>query len=53
MKGSGEWLILSVVWLVVGCLAYVALDMTGSAWGMCVMVIPFLVTLNTQNRRRP
>lgn len=51
MKDAGKWLTLSIIWVAVGGLSYVALDMTGSPWVMCVMVIPFLVTLNNQSRR--
>ena len=52
MKDIGKWLMLSVVWITVAGLAYVALDMAGSPWVMCVMVIPFLVTLSLQNRKQ-
>lgn len=41
MKDIGKWIMLIVIWIAVGGLAYVALDMTGSPWGMCVMIIPF------------
>lgn len=42
----GKWTMLSIVWLVVGGLAYTALNTTNSPWVMTVMIIPFLATAN-------
>lgn len=42
----GKWIAISVVWLVVGGLAYAMLAATGSPWVTTIMIIPFLVTAN-------